>query len=139
MSALPPEELRKLCLRVLEADNEATPGPWKFDCGNLEVEVNKPEEAYHRLPIVQLVTSYDRERTFGDQRLLPVPKDPYDDGDLIELYRTAAPELACAILAFIEKAETLFAAIAHGDEEHRRWLKEALEKHFNGPSPEKSS
>ena len=30
----------------------------------------------------------------------------------------------------VEKVSTLFDAIAHGDEEHRRWLKEAIDKHF---------
>jgi hypothetical protein len=31
-----------------------------------------------------------------------------------------------------ERTETLFAALAHGDEIHRAWLKEAIEAHFAG-------
>lgn len=30
----------------------------------------------------------------------------------------------------VEKIETLFDAIKHGDEKHQAWLKEAIEKHF---------
>ncbi len=30
------------------------------------------------------------------------------------------------------RTETLFAAIAHGDEAHQRWLKLAIENHFAG-------
>lgn len=32
----------------------------------------------------------------------------------------------------MEKYETLYDAIAHGDEEHRAWLKEAIDNHFSG-------
>lgn len=28
------------------------------------------------------------------------------------------------------KIETLFDAVKHGDEEHQRWLKEAIDSHF---------
>lgn len=31
---------------------------------------------------------------------------------------------------FGSKIESLFDAIKHGDDEHRAWLKEAIEKHF---------
>jgi hypothetical protein len=31
-----------------------------------------------------------------------------------------------------EKVETLFFVIAHGDNEHRAWLKKAIDDHFNG-------
>lgn len=31
-----------------------------------------------------------------------------------------------------EKIDTLYDAIAHGDEEHRAWLKVAMEAHFKG-------
>lgn len=31
-----------------------------------------------------------------------------------------------------EKIESLFDAIAHGDEDHREWLKEAIYCHFEG-------
>jgi len=35
-----------------------------------------------------------------------------------------------------ERADALFAALAHGDDEHRRWLREALEAYFAGePMP----
>jgi rubrerythrin len=33
-----------------------------------------------------------------------------------------------------EKISTLFDAIAHGDDEHRRWLKEKIEAHFKRES-----
>lgn len=31
-----------------------------------------------------------------------------------------------------DKIETLFPAIAHGDDAHRAWLKQAIEDHFAG-------
>lgn len=31
-----------------------------------------------------------------------------------------------------DRWETLFDAIAHGDDEHRAWLKQAIEDHFAG-------
>jgi hypothetical protein len=37
-----------------------------------------------------------------------------------------------------EKVDTLYDAIAHGDEGHRAWLKEAIEKHFE-PAPTETS
>lgn len=33
---------------------------------------------------------------------------------------------------FDAKVSSLFAAIAHGDEKHRAWLKQAIEDHFAG-------
>jgi len=37
----------------------------------------------------------------------------------------------------LNKIETLFDAIKHGDEDHQGWLKEAIDAHFNGrPLPE---
>lgn len=37
-----------------------------------------------------------------------------------------------AISAIEAKAASLFDAIAHGDDEHRKWLKQAIEDHFAG-------
>lgn len=40
-----------------------------------------------------------------------------------------------------ERVNSLFDAIAHGDEEHRQWLKEAIALHFEGkpvPAPRPS-
>ena len=37
-----------------------------------------------------------------------------------------------ALLAAQEQSRQLFPAIAHGDDEHRRWLKQAIEDHFAG-------
>jgi hypothetical protein len=31
-----------------------------------------------------------------------------------------------------DRIDSLFEAIAHGSEDHRRWLKEAIEAHFRG-------
>lgn len=31
-----------------------------------------------------------------------------------------------------QRVNTLFAAISHGDEKHRAWLKQAIEDHFAG-------
>lgn len=40
-------------------------------------------------------------------------------------------------LAVIKQIPTLFDAIAHGGPEHREWLKQAIECHFQGlPMPE---
>ena len=36
-------------------------------------------------------------------------------------------------LAVLEhRVKTLFSAIAHGSDEHRAWLKKAIDDHFNG-------
>ena len=37
---------------------------------------------------------------------------------------------ACGIAA--DRIETLYEAIAHGDDIHRAWLKQAIEDHFAG-------
>jgi hypothetical protein len=60
-------------------------------------------------------------------------------------FRTYSPDSILALIAEVralreDKARiaTLFAAIKHGDEAHRIWLKEAIEAHFAGlpvPTP----
>jgi len=44
-------------------------------------------------------------------------------------------ELENKYAQLIIQATTLYDAIAHGDEEHRRWLKEAIDKHFGWEKP----
>ncbi|GGO89208.1 hypothetical protein GCM10011348_46420 [Marinobacterium nitratireducens] len=40
------------------------------------------------------------------------------------------------VLAMMERRDSLFSAIEHGDDEHRDWLKEAIDSHFSGnPCP----
>lgn len=40
--------------------------------------------------------------------------------------------MASELDELIERRNTLFEAIAHGDDEHRAWLKEAIDAHFAG-------
>jgi hypothetical protein len=55
--------------------------------------------------------------------------------DRLTLLNEACERTSDAILALIPSTirnEALFEAIAHGDDEHRAWLKEAISKHFDG-------
>lgn len=52
--------------------------------------------------------------------------------DKIKL-RTRLSDIKTTVL--LERISTLFPAIAHGDENHRKWLKEAIEAHFMGKDP----
>lgn len=50
-------------------------------------------------------------------------------------YETLEKELAAAnasLARVVEARDSLFAAIQHGDAEHRAWLKEAIDAHFAG-------
>jgi hypothetical protein len=47
--------------------------------------------------------------------------------------KTASPVIARSVLLVLERRiATLHAAIAHGSEEHRAWLKKAIDDHFAG-------
>jgi hypothetical protein len=59
---------------------------------------------------------YEFEDFLNEERTQAV-KDAIEDGEVVPS----------------EKVDTLYDAIAHGDEGHRAWLKEAIEKHFNAP------
>ena len=48
-------------------------------------------------------------------------------------------EAADALEAAAARETILFDAIAHGDDEHRAWLKQAIEDHFAGRPVQKSS
>lgn len=120
MTPLPPEKLRELCIAVLEADKYATPAPWKFDSGNMDIEADTPGVPWHRMEIFRLTGHYERARTFGETVLIEPPADEYSDGELVELYRTAAPELAAALLAFLTVADA---------KRHQAW---AAESNANG-------
>ena len=54
------------------------------------------------------------------------PQDPLQ-GELVALQKDKAE--------LIEKINTLFDAIKHGDDEHKDWLKVAINKHFSIPLP----
>lgn len=50
---------------------------------------------------------------------------------------TDACSVSHALLAVAERVKTLFDAIAHGDDDHKRWLKQAIEDHFDGRAVER--
>ena len=50
----------------------------------------------------------------------------------MRLVVTALAEAADEIASLRARVNSLFSAIQHGDEEHRAWLKEAIENHFAG-------
>ncbi len=84
-----------------------TPGPWVVshddDAGHYDITANDLSEA---IAMVFYTDNKAGGRGLADARLI-----------------AAAPEL-------LEARETLFDAIQHGDEEHRAWLKEAIDVHF---------
>jgi hypothetical protein len=59
--------------------------------------------------------------------------DAFRRGLLIAALRNAAPELIDATRR-VDAIDSLFAAIAHGDAEHRAWLQTAIAAHFAGES-----
>jgi hypothetical protein len=52
--------------------------------------------------------------------------------DYLNEERTQAVKdaIECGEVVSSEKVDSLYDAIAHGDDKHRAWLKEAIEKHF---------
>lgn len=72
------EQLRKLC-------EAATPGPWKYDWGNWEVEGPRPD----RYPICGL----DSSARYHDADQAPNPVGAPADGEFIAAARTALPAL----------------------------------------------
>lgn len=87
----------------------ATPGPWKWDSGNMEVE--SQHEAHWRLPVATIDNISDRMehlREFGIPLNPPdVPRDYCSDGEFISESITAIPKL----LARIRKLEMMVAAV----------------------------
>jgi hypothetical protein len=57
---------------------------------------------------------------FLEEERTQAVKDAIEDGEVVSS----------------EKVDTLYDAIAHGDEGHRAWLKEAIEKHFESAPQE---
>lgn len=76
------EHIKTLC------DN-ATPGPWKYDCGNLQIEVDNDD--LDRLPIVDICRS---ERIkWAEHRSLKDKNDYDSDGEFIAYARELMPKL----------------------------------------------
>lgn len=53
-------------------------------------------------------------------------------GGTCDEYRALPASDFAALVALARAASTLFDAIAHGDDVHRAWLKEAIDNHFAG-------
>ena len=65
-----------------------------------------------------------------DENRMHIAKLVFAPGGLLSS-EPAARELILATLEEQQsKIDTLFEAIAHGDSEHRAWLKDAIDKHF---------
>lgn len=64
----------------------ATPGPWKHDLGNCEIEGPRPD----RYPICPI--HYDHRKP-GFEGQVPNPTDPMSDGELIVVLRNHAEAL----------------------------------------------
>lgn len=47
-------------------------------------------------------------------------------------YAHDRPALDFALLKHLARCDSLYDAIAHGDDNHRAWLKQAIENHFAG-------
>lgn len=89
-------DIKKLAEEVLEADKKATPGPWTFDSGNMEIEHEGT-----RLGIADIQNSYASKQEFewcGDTLPDHLLCDHIENGEFIALSRTAAPLLAREVL-----------------------------------------
>lgn len=85
----PIDQLKTVCLRMLELAKNATPGPWYYDCGNYDIESRHKE--HWRKTLFDVNT--DHMGTCDSDALF------------VEHAREDAPKLAAACLAFIEIAD----------------------------------
>lgn len=77
------EEIEKLC-------NKATPGPWYYDSGNMQVESHRTD--LYRLPIVDIASISER-REWAEEHEIKDSWDRDDDGDFIAAARILMPKL----------------------------------------------
>lgn len=90
------EDIQKLC-------DAATPGPWHYDCGNLQVEVDYTQP-YSRLPIVDICR--DERIEWAEEHDFCDANDYDSDGDFIAASRELIPKLLKVAIAAKNQEQT---------------------------------
>lgn len=101
--------------QMRELHERATPGPWRFDGDWGSIPTILDASGKH---VAFIEKGYDS------------PPHPAcaANADLIALLRNNLP----ALLDVADRVNTLFDAIAHGSDEHRAWLQQAIIDHMAG-------
>lgn len=76
---------------------------------------------------LEIAHAYD-----GEGNKVPFPGDGPDGIECRDATIKHLSESNEHLRGILRKIDTLFGAIAHGDEKHRAWLKEKIDKHFGG-------
>lgn len=96
-----------------EIESKATPGPWKHDLGNWQIECMA--DKFYRMPIVECDIDdarVDSCEEFG----YPLPPSIMDDGAFIAKSRTAIPRLIKIIDELTMTLDNIKMAAKGGDE-----------------------
>lgn len=97
--------------QLKEAADQATPGPWYYDCGNGEVESRT--ESNWRQPVVERVDLMDRIKHFETNQLEydPPNNPPHPDADCMYV-AMADPLLIKRLCEAIENAIPILQSVA---------------------------